>query len=56
MIVRCLPPSAILTPISLVRSSTTTFMMLETPMPPTTRVSAPIDAEEEAEAEHEGRA
>ena len=28
-------------PISLVRSSTTTFMMLLTPMPPTTSVKAP---------------
>ena len=35
-------PSAILMPISRVRSSTTTFMMLETPMPPTIRVSTPM--------------
>ena len=35
-------PSAILMPISRVRSSTTTFMMLETPMPPTTRVNTPM--------------
>ena len=29
-------------PISRVRSSTTTFMMLDTPMPPTTKVSTPM--------------
>ena len=38
---RCFAPRAILIPISFVRSSTTTFMMFETPMPPTTSVSEP---------------
>ena len=38
---RCFAPSAILIPISFVRSSTTTFMMFETPMPPTTSVREP---------------
>src|SRR6266508_3108997 len=41
MIHSCRAPSAILIPISFVRSSTTTFMMLETPIPPTTRVKQP---------------
>ncbi len=35
-------PSAILMPISRVRSSTTTFMMFETPMPPTMSVNEPM--------------
>ena len=39
---RCFAPRAILMPISRVRSSTTTFMMFETPMPPTINVSTPI--------------
>src|SRR6266542_735512 len=38
---RCRAPSAILIPISFVRSSTTTFMMLETPIPPTMSVKQP---------------
>ena len=39
---RGLAPTASLTPISRVRSSTTTYMMLETPIPPTMRVKEPI--------------
>ena len=35
-------PSAILTPISLVRSLTTAYMMLATPTPPMMSVSAPM--------------
>ncbi len=37
-----LAPTASLTPISRVRSSTTTYMMFETPMPPTIRVKEPM--------------
>ena len=39
---RGLAPTASLTPISRVRSSTTTYMMFETPRPPTIRVKEPI--------------
>ena len=39
---RGLAPTAILMPISRVRSSTTTFMMFETPMPPTISVNEPM--------------
>ena len=37
-------------PISLVRSSTTTFMMFETPMPPTISVSTPMRPRKELNA------
>ena len=39
---RTLAPSAIFTPISRVRSFTTAYMMLATPIPPTKRVRAPM--------------
>ena len=39
---RTLAPRAIFTPISRVRSFTTAYMMLATPMPPTNRVSPPM--------------
>ena len=39
---RTFAPSAIFTPISRVRSFTTAYMMLATPMPPTNRVRAPM--------------
>ena len=41
---RGLAPTASLMPISRVRSSTTTYMMFETPMPPTIRVKEPMMA------------
>ena len=37
-------PTASLIPISRVRSSTMTYMMFETPMPPTIRVKEPMTA------------
>ena len=39
---RTLAPSAIFTPISRVRSFTTAYMMLATPIPPTNSVRAPM--------------
>ena len=41
-------------PISRVRSSTTTFMMFDTPMPPTTSVSTPMMPRKSLKREHEG--
>ena len=47
-------PMAIFMPISLVRSSTTTYMMLLTPIPPTTSVSAPTMPRNSRKSEEEG--
>ena len=55
MMCRLRAPSASFTPISCVRSLTTTYMMLATPTPATSSVNAAHQAHEDLDAEPDGQ-